>query len=118
MIRSKSSINPPVSFTTVRYLRASCWLFLLPPAEGADGVFRLVSGVVLVLSSRHIQKTIHHSHALVEALCWQLGEVTPGGSSVTRVPPQHLNAKVKGQFGILLVLTEYKEYKTSKQCDS
>ena len=68
------------------------------PAEGADGVFGLVSGVILVLSSRHVQEAVQHSHTLVETLGRQLGEVAPGGSSVTGVPPQHLNGRVKGQF--------------------
>lgn len=57
----------------------------------------LVAGVVLVLSSRHIEEAVHDSHTLVEALCWQLGEVAPGGSSFTRVSPQYLDPEVKGQ---------------------
>lgn len=61
------------------------------PVEGADGVFGLVPGVVLVLSSSHVQEAIHHSHTLVEALRWQLGQVAPGGTTVTRVPPQNLD---------------------------
>ena len=60
----------------------------------------LVAGVVLVLSSSHVQEAVHHGHTLVEALGRQLGQVTPGGSSVTRVPPQHLSPEVKGQRGV------------------
>lgn len=67
------------------------------PAEGAHGVLGLVAGVVLVLSPSHVQETVHHSHTLVEALRRQLGEMAPGGSSITRVPPQHLDTGVKGQ---------------------
>lgn len=70
---------------------------LLPPAQGADGVLGLVTGVVLVLSPKHVQEAVHDRHALVEALCRQLGEVAPRGSSFTRVPPQHLKGEGKGQ---------------------
>lgn len=59
----------------------------------------LVPGIVLVLSPEHVQETVHDSHALVEALRWQLGEVAPRGSSFTRVPPQDLNGEGKGQQG-------------------
>ena len=67
------------------------------PAEGADSVLGLVAGVILVLSSCHVQEAVHHSHTLIEALRWQLGKVTPGGSSITRVSPHHLYTGVKGQ---------------------
>lgn len=60
-------------------------------------MFGLVASVVLVLSSGHVQEAIHDGHALVKALSRKLGQVAPGGSSFTRVPPQHLNGKVKGQ---------------------
>lgn len=70
---------------------------VLLPAEGADGVLGLIAGVVLILSSGHVQEAVHHSHALVEALRRQLGEVAPGGSSFTRVSPQHLDGEVRGQ---------------------
>lgn len=56
----------------------------------------LVAGIVLVLSSEHVQETVHDGHALVEALCGQLGQVSPRGSSFTRVPPQYLNGESKG----------------------
>lgn len=58
-------------------------------------MFGLVTGVVLILSSGHIQEAVHYCHTLVEALRWQLREVTPGGSALTRVPPQNLEPKKK-----------------------
>lgn len=70
---------------------------LLLPAKGADSMLGLVTSIVLVLSPKHVQKTVHDSHALVEALCWQLGEVAPRGTSFTMVPPQYLNGEGKGQ---------------------
>lgn len=71
--------------------------FLPLPADGVDGMLGLVAGVVLVLSSGNVQEAVHHSHTLVEALSRQLAQVTPGGSSFTRVPPHHLDTEVKGQ---------------------
>lgn len=56
----------------------------------------LVAGIVLVLSPEHVQETVHDGHALVEALGGQLGQVSPRGSSFTRVPPQYLNGESKG----------------------
>lgn len=64
----------------------------------------LVTGIVLVLSTNHVQEAVHDSHTLVEALCWQLGEVAPRGSSFTRVPPQYLNGEGKFQQGKLFLL--------------
>lgn len=57
----------------------------------------LVAGVVLILSSGHIQEAVHHGHTLVEALRRQLDEMTPGGPSFARVPPQNLVTEVKCQ---------------------
>lgn len=53
-------------------------------------MFSLIAGIILVLSSSHIQETIHHSHTLIKALGWQLGQVTPASHTITRVSPQNL----------------------------
>lgn len=58
----------------------------------------LVAGVVLVLSSDHVQEAVHHGDTLVEALGWQLDQVTPASPSFTGVPPQHLNREVQSQL--------------------
>ena len=50
----------------------------------------LIAGIILVFSSSHIQETIHHGHTLVKALSWQLGQVTPGSHTLTRVSPHYL----------------------------
>lgn len=55
----------------------------------------LVAGVVLVLSSHHVQEAVHHGHALVEALSRQLDQVAPAGPSLTRVSPQNLRAQTQ-----------------------
>lgn len=84
----KSELKPAVGHDSAK----TAFLVFLP-AEGADGMLGLVTGIVLVLSSEHVQEAVHDSHALVEALRWQLGEVAPRGSSFPRVPPQHLDGR-------------------------
>lgn len=58
----------------------------------------LVAGVVLVLSSDHVQEAVHHGHTLVEALGRQLDQVTPASPSFTGVPPQNLHTQVQSQL--------------------
>lgn len=58
----------------------------------------LVAGVILVLSSDHVQEAVHHGHTLVEALGRQLDQMTPASPSFTGVPPQNLHTEVQSQL--------------------